>query len=514
MLGHRAMSLDDYLMILKRRWWIIAIPTMVLPIIAIGVTHLIPPRYVSETLVLIDQQKVPDEFVRSVVTENLDARLASMKEQILSRSQVQPIIEKYNLYADQKLPMDGRLDLARKAIDIQPIHSEISGAGGLPGFKIFFTASDPHTAQQVCSEITSLFTGANLIQREQAAEGTTDFLKEELEDSKHTLDDQDAKLAAFQQKYFGMQPQDQASNVNFLTALTSRLDAITQYIEGLQEQQTIEASIIAQQPAAAPGTPFAAVQTPQIQQQKLDELTRQEADLTARGFTADYPEVKSVRRSIADLQKQMSATPAPAAVSESTVVSTPNRVESPAVQKARADLRGIALAIENKKKEQEQIQQEIRMYQGRIQATPEVEEQYKGLTRDVQTSQALYDRLRSELDQSQMASRLEHRQEGETFRVLDASNLPEAPTFPKLSVFAGGGLALGIMLGLVIVAFLEYKDTALRTERDVWAFTQLPTLAVIVWSGDIADSKPGKLVRLKRLFSRKTPKKLLADATG
>jgi uncharacterized protein involved in exopolysaccharide biosynthesis len=165
MLGHRAMSLDDYLMILKRRWWIIAIPTMVLPIIAIGVTHLIPPRYVSETLVLIDQQKVPDEFVRSVVTENLDARLASMKEQILSRSQVQPIIEKYNLYADQKLPMDGRLDLARKAIDIQPIHSEISGAGGLPGFKIFFTASDPHTAQQVCSEITSLFTGANLIQR-------------------------------------------------------------------------------------------------------------------------------------------------------------------------------------------------------------------------------------------------------------------------------------------------------------------------------------------------------------
>ena len=90
--------------------------------------------------------------------------------------------------------------------------------------------------------------------------------------------------------------------------------------------------------------------------------------------------------------------------------------------------------------------------------------------------------------------------------------LPTRPTFPKQSVFAGGGLAGGLGLGLLIVALLEYRDTALRTERDVWAFTQLPTLAVIAWSAGMQESKPGMLARLKRLFSRKTPKKLVADA--
>jgi capsular polysaccharide biosynthesis protein len=126
----------------------------------------------------------------------------------------------------------------------------------------------------------------------------------------------------------------------------------------------------------------------------------------------------------------------------------------------------------------------------------------------------LYDGLVKDMQQAKAATALEHRQEGETFRVLDESNLPDGPTFPVRSVFAMGGLASGLVMGLLIVAFLEYKDTALRTERDVWAFTQLPTLAVIAWSGGVADSKPGKLARLKRLFSRKPPKELLADTPG
>jgi uncharacterized protein involved in exopolysaccharide biosynthesis len=100
MLGHRTLNVEDYLFILKRRWWILAIPAIIFPIIAIGITFMIPPKYQSQTLVLINQQKVPEDFVKTLVTEDLDSRLASMKEQILSRSSLQPIIEKYNLYAD------------------------------------------------------------------------------------------------------------------------------------------------------------------------------------------------------------------------------------------------------------------------------------------------------------------------------------------------------------------------------------------------------------------------------
>jgi capsular polysaccharide biosynthesis protein len=104
-----------------------------------------------------------------------------------------------------------------------------------------------------------------------------------------------------------------------------------------------------------------------------------------------------------------------------------------------------------------------------------------------------------------MATDLEHRQEGETFRVLDEANLPDGPTYPKRSVFAMGGFGSGLGLGLLIVALLEYMDTALRTDRDIWAFTKLPTLAVIAWSGDVASLKLSKRSRLKRFFSRKPP---------
>jgi polysaccharide chain length determinant protein (PEP-CTERM system associated) len=510
MLGHRTLNLEDYLTILKRRWWIIAIPTIVLPIVAIGITFLIPPRYISETLVLIDQQKVPDEFVRSVVNQNLDSRLASMKEQILSRSQLQPIIEKYNLYADQHLTMDGRIDLARKSIDIQPIHSEISGAGGLPGFKIFFTANDPHTAQQVCAEITSLFTGANLRQRQAAAEGTTDFLKEQLDEAKRTLDDQDKKLADFQRQYFGMQPSDEASNVNILTTLRSQLDATTQRLSQLEQTKAMNEEVLAQQPQA-PSPSAAAVQSPLAQQKELDALVAQKADLLTR-YTADYPEVKDVNRQIANLQKEMAQ--APAATPAPSSAPSVNPAEAERVRNIKLSLQAVGLQIQSEQKEQEQIQQQIRNYQARIQATPQVEEQYKQLNRGAETSLAYYNSLLAQTQQAKEATALENRQEGESFRLLDESNLPESPSFPKQSVFAGGGLAAGLVFGLLLVALVEYRDTALRSERDIWDFTQLPTLAIIAWSGDVADIRPSGSSRLKGIFNRKRSKELIAESSG
>jgi hypothetical protein len=183
--------------------------------------------------------------------------------------------------------------------------------------------------------------------------------------------------------------------------------------------------------------------------------------------------------------------------------------DSIAMQDLRARIRSADLGIQAKRAEQTQLNKQIRDYQSRIQSTPQVEEQFKELTRDAQTSQGQYDSLRDKLNQAQQAADLQNRQEGETFSVLDAANLPDNPTFPKRRVFASGGFAAGFALGLLLVALLEYKDTALRTERDVWAFTKLPTLAVIAWSGEVADYKPS---RLKRIFSRKNPTDPLSDA--
>ncbi len=126
MLGHRPLVVEDYFAILKRRGWMIIIPALLLPIIAVAITYKITPIYTSQTLVLIEPQTVPDTYVKPIIAEDLDSRLASMKEQILSRSRLEPIIERYNL-GSPGMNMDDKIVQTRKDIGITPIHSEIQG---------------------------------------------------------------------------------------------------------------------------------------------------------------------------------------------------------------------------------------------------------------------------------------------------------------------------------------------------------------------------------------------------
>ena len=487
MLGHRALTVDDYFAIMKRRGWIAAIPAILLALIGFGITFFVTPQYVSQTLILVEQQKVPDEYVKPVLEEDLTARLASMKEQILSRSRLEPIIERFNLYGTGKASMDDRIDTTRKNIDIKPIHSEMARTGGLPGFFISFKDSDPHTAQQVCGEIASLFVTANLTARAQSAEGTTEFLKSQLDAAKRSLDDQDSKLAAFQQKYMGRLPGEEMPNMNMLTSLNTQLDAATQALTRMEQDKSYMEAMIAQQQsmntsvnekggAAAPG----------VQQAQLQSLLAEEADLTRR-YTDDYPDVVAVRRRIKEVRAQIAAEP-PAPAPETKANPTPSRIDSPALQQLRAQVRSLDQGIQAKRHEQGLIQNQVRVYQDRISSSPAIQEEYKTLTRDYTTAQSFYDELRKKMQQSTMATDLERRQQGEQFSVMDQPNLPDGPMFPKRGVFVGAGFMGGLILGVMFVAWKEYRDTALRSERDVWAFTKLPTLGVISFSGEVMES--------------------------
>jgi polysaccharide chain length determinant protein (PEP-CTERM system associated) len=481
MLGHRALTFQDYTTILKRRWWIIAIPAIIFPLVGFAITFLVQPEYLSQTLVLVEQQKVPESYVKAVVTEDLSGRLASMKEQILSRSRLQPIIERFNLFANAGLSMDDRIDKTRKNIGITPIQSEIARTNGLPGFFISFRANDPRTAQLVCGEIQSLFVSENLSDRAASAAGTTEFLKGQLADAKAKLDEQDAKLRKFQQTYVGKLPGAEASNINMLTTLNTQLDAATQAIARLEQNKSyVESMASLQQQNQASQAGEHGSSTPQAQQVELQQLLSQEADLTSR-YTDDYPDVVSVRRKIKELRDKMDKTPAPAAP---TAASTPKPADTMAALQLRAQLKAMDQEIAMKKRDQAAIQAQLHLYQERVASSPEVEEEYKAITRDNQTAQTFYDDLLNKIQTAKMATDLEKRQQGEQFRVMDEPNLPESPFSPKRSVYIAGGFAIGLGLGLLIVGTLEYLDTAVRSERDIWAFTKLPTLGVIAFNGE------------------------------
>lgn len=473
MLGHRELTMQDYIRILKRRFWIILVCAVAFLGVGLGLTRIIPARFVSQTLVIVQQQQVPKDYVEPVITENLDSRLASLREQILSRSRLEPIIQRYSLFANSKNTMDDRVELTRKAIKVTPISS---GEKTMSGFYISFSAPSARTAQQVCSEITSLFLSESISAREQSAEGTTAFLSQQLADAKRTLDEQDAKLAAFQEKYLGRLPGQEQSNLSTLQALTTQLDAATQSLNRMQQDETFIEAVIAQQTSDLQRTDPASGVTADTLQSELRTLIAQKKELEAL-YTPDYPDVVALSHKIAEKQKDIalaSAHPPPAKAA--VAISRPN---PPQLQQARAQLRGIQQSIANQKREQARIAQQVRSYEARIESSPAVEAQFKQITRDHETALQFYNTLLTKMNASSMATDLERRQQGEQFQVLDAANLPQEASFPNPKVFASGGFAAGLCLGMFIVAVLEYRDTTLRDERDIFAFTKLPTLALI-----------------------------------
>jgi polysaccharide chain length determinant protein (PEP-CTERM system associated) len=474
----RELTPADYIAMLRRRWVLILVLAVVGAPLAYGVSRFLPNKFKSQTLVIIEQPTVPQRIVESLDTQDINQRLSSMQQQILSRSRLEPIIRQFNLYpADvNRMSMDDLVVRLQKVIEVTPIApmSE-TRAGQLPGFYIAVTLDNARHSQEVCTAITSMFIEQNLRLRQEHSETTTQFLAQELTSAKASLDDQDAKLAAFKSRHIGELPEDEHTNLSLLTELTSQLDASTQALARAQQDKTFNESVLSQQVSA-----WQASQTGRNPETLEQQLIALQAHLTTlqSSYTDDYPDVIKAKSDIAALQKKIAESDAPnkaSLTSKGPKIST----EPAQIQQLRAQLHNDDLVIAAKTKEQEQIRRQIELYQARVQSSPAVEEQYKEMTRGYQTALDSYNGLQKELTDSNMAVNLERKQEGEQFVVLDPANLPDKPSFPNRPLFAAGGFGGGLVLGLGIAFFLEMKDSSFKTERDVEFALHLPVLAIV-----------------------------------
>ncbi len=508
MIGGRDLTPQDVLAILRRRIWWLIVPTVIMPVVMYFFSGTLPYRYTSQTLVLVEQQQVPEGFVKSVITEQLNMRLATMQEQILSRTRLQPLIERFGLYKDEigKVPMEDLVDRLRKSINVSPVRADFGAySGGLPGFQIGFTTSNPRLAQQVCSEITSMFIEENLKIREQRAQGTVDFLSNQLDDSKRKLDEQDAKLAEFKQKYMGQLPGQEQGTINMITTLTSQLEATTQAVSRAQQEKTYLAALLQQAEAqwnAVKQQGPAAVAKPEELEQQISAQQNLVTALEAK-YTDDYPDVIKAKRELDRLQKKLETSKNTPPPTDNKPKQASTAGEPKELIQMRLQTRMLDDTFKNKVAEQERIQRQIGAYQAKLQLSPAIEEQYKALTRDHDTALLGYNELLKKKNESEMATDLEKRQQGEQFRVMDPPNLPEKPTFPNRQMFAMGGLVTGLAIGVAITLLLEFKDRSIRSERDVEFFLKLPTLVSVPWIGadeqeEGDDSKKSKWKFWKR----------------
>jgi polysaccharide chain length determinant protein (PEP-CTERM system associated) len=477
-MAQRELTPADYAAMLRRHWVLILVCTLVGGPLAYGVSRVLPVKYKSQTLVLVEQQSVPTEYVKSIDTADISQRLSSMQQQILSRSRLEPIIRQYGLYSSDvnKGSMDDLVARLQKAIDVTPILPMAeTRSKELPGFTVTVTMDTARTAQEVCTAVTSMFIEENLKSRQQHSEETTQFLSQQLVDAKAALDDQDAKLAAFKSQHINSLPDEEQTNLNLLTGLTSQLDAATQALARAQQDKSFAESMLSQQEASWQSSQTG--HNPATLEQQLIAMQTQLASLQAR-YTDDYPDVIKTKADIAALQKKMAETnaqPAPQEPSKGLRAS----IEPPQIQQLRAQVHNYDQVITEKTSEQEQIKRQIGLYQGRIESSPAVEQQYKEVTRGYQTALDSYNDLLKKRQESSMATQLEHDQQGEQFRVLDPANLPTAPSFPNRALFGLGGLGGGLALGLGLAFFMEMKDSSFKTERDVEVALQLPVLAMV-----------------------------------
>jgi polysaccharide chain length determinant protein (PEP-CTERM system associated) len=481
MLGHRELTIDDYMEILRRRYWILLLTAILGSAGAYAFSRALPNEYQSRTLVLVQQPKVAQKFVTPVVNEQINQRLANMTEQILSATQLQPIVEQYHLYEKELSgsPVAIRVARLRKAITVTPIQPIVESQwAGIPGFTVKVTLNDPRVAQQVCAEITSMFLEQNARWRAQAAQDTTDFLSKQIDDAKHALDEKDAKLTAFKMRYLGKLPDEAQTNINILTSYNSQLEAATEALNRTQQDKVYLESQLAQQLAAWKATRSGS--NPLTLEEQLADLQNKLVMLRAR-YTDDYPDVIKLKSDIAHLQQKINAAKAESAGTASTQANsdTPAYAEPAQIQQLRRQIHQYDEIIAERTKQQASLQKKIDEYQARVQLSPLVDQQFTEMTRDYQTALEFYRGLLTKKAQADMGADLERRQQAEEFRVIDPASFSAIPSSPNRLLFAGGGVGGGLCLGIAIALWLEMRDKLIRTERDVEFYLQIPTLALV-----------------------------------
>jgi polysaccharide chain length determinant protein (PEP-CTERM system associated) len=486
MIANRELTMEDYVAMLRRRAKMILIPALLAPAVGYAVSYAFAPKYTSQSLILVEGQKVPESMVQPVVSEDLTARVVTLQQQVLSQSHLQPMIER--LFPNKNSQQVGEMmDAIRVNMSVEPVLTDLSGLGAkkkgpaqspVPGFYIDYTAPNAREAQQICNELTSLLLTENDKSVQAAATGTSDVLNKGLEDAKRNLDDMDAKLAEFKKQYVGQLPGDEENNLKILMGLNSQLEANTQTLNRAQQDKSYTESMLAQQLAAWKTGQSST--NPDTLEKTLSDLQAPLVTLRAR-YTDDHPDVIKMKADIAEIKLKLaevnkaSANPVEGANQKAAAN------EPPEIRQLRTQIHQYEDLIAGGTRDQKRLQQEIEVYKGRVSLSPAIEEQYKQLTRDYDNAQKDYQDLLAKRSVANLTVKMTTQSEGERMVPLNPANLPDDPSFPNRLSFAGGGLAAGLALGLGLAFLLELTDNSIRNEADVEAALELPILVTVPW---------------------------------
>jgi polysaccharide chain length determinant protein (PEP-CTERM system associated) len=497
----RALDIEDFIDILRRhRGWIFGPFLLTLVASVVGV-YLWPDSYDSAAVVKIVPQQVPQNMVPSSISNDLSDRITSMATTVLSRNVLTTIVNNFDLYKSEKkrMPMEDVVEnIMRKKIRIIPMMAGSDGRA-VPAFTVQFSYPDRLLANKVVQDIVGRFISENTTTRSNASTETTQFLKDQSDQAKKDLEALENRLAAFKAQNNGRLPEQVDLNYRSLTTLQTNYQNLTSSKSRAElERLSLETSLNIEKTRKTELTrevPQTAAQAAAMKSERMLEIERdirnlEDALTTLRQkYTEINPDVQTVkgrletaRQRKVELQKEEAEAKTP------VVAAAPgaNRQLNMAVVDVEGNIQRYESAIRQKDLEIEEYTAQIKQtqasmdkLQAQIGAAPLGEQQYGDLLRERDMAKAKYMDLDARMSRAQISNDLETRGQGERLELLDPASLPQYPTEPKRPMVIGAGAGLGLLLGVVIAAAREMKDTSLKNLKDVRAYTQLAILGSV-----------------------------------
>jgi len=469
-------------MIVRRKWLVIS--SILAGVVAAGVLCLVLPKsYRSSTLILIENQKIPDDYVKGIGGASIEERLTMIQQQVMSRTLLTQIIEEFKLYEGQveREGLESTIEGMRKAIKVETVGTIGARGKSVEAITISLSHADPMTSMKVTAKLASLFIEENLKVREQLVTGVSTFLEQELHDAKQALEAQEQAISQYKSKHIGLLPEQMEANLRALDRLQTDLNATDELIHSLTDKVSSAEKSIKEYEAS--GTTHDASGTPATSHAGMDplvgrlrELERNLTTLLAAEYTETYPDIVETKQEINSVKKQLAAKygdPAKEKDGDAARTFDPYLRE---LIKQRNELRVEVSSVKDRRR---RLAEHLKEFEYRVEQTPSREQEVMILMRDYENMQKNYQALLDKRLNAHVAENLEKRQKGEQFRVLDPANLPQTLDKPNRLLIMVLGLLGGCGLGVALAIGLDQVNPTFKRREEVEMLPGIRVLAVI-----------------------------------
>ncbi len=451
---------------------------------ALLVAVLWPSTFRSAGTILIEQQEIPEEFVRSAVTSFADQRVQTISQRVMTSTNLLAIIDKHDLYDTDRrnTPREQLIERVRGDIDLEMISADVVDPrrGGVVkatiAFAVAFKSRSPDLAARVANDLVSLYLRENLENRKQLAEGSAQFLASEAERLRRRSAELAQRIADFKRENFDRLPELAGATIALAGRMEEELRDVDARIRALDQQLVfLDSQLVQLSPAAALVTEHG--ERMLAPADRLKALRAERVAATAR-YSDTHPDVRRLAREIGRLELEVEAgTAVEMAGIGGEMPDNPAYVQINAQRQVAASERGTLIT------RRAEIARLIAQSESAQLQMPETEREYRALTLESEAELQKYAEVRQKLLAAQLSQNLEAEQKGERFALIDPPVRPQEPVSPNRGLIASLGLVLAVGAAILVLFLAEALDSRIRGRGQVIALLGEAPLAVLPWVG-------------------------------